>query len=251
MPSDARSLHSLETVFSLRHAPTWLALAASAGAVNVLAYLACSRFVTHVTGTVTHVGIDLGTRSVLAVDYTLVLAAFVAGAFVASAAIDGRAARGKTPLHAVPLVAVAAVLALVALLGDRGAFGPYGSSVETTSDFGLLSMLGFAMGLQNASVATSTGLIVRTTHLTGPATDLGIHLALALYGSAGARKIAFRHAALRAGKIASFAIGGAAGAVLARRVAWHAFLVPAGIVLGATALSFMKDPQRVGGELSS
>ena len=40
----------------------------------------------------------------------------------------------------------------------------------------LLSILSFAMGLQNAAVATSTGLLVRTTHLTGPATDLGIHL---------------------------------------------------------------------------
>ena len=38
----------------------------------------------------------------------------------------------------------------------------------------LLSLLAFAMGLQNAAVASTTGLAVRTTHLTGPATDLGI-----------------------------------------------------------------------------
>jgi uncharacterized membrane protein YoaK (UPF0700 family) len=38
--------------------PVWLAAAASAGMVNTITYLACQRFVTHVTGTLTHVGAD-------------------------------------------------------------------------------------------------------------------------------------------------------------------------------------------------
>lgn len=43
-------------------------------------------------------------------------------------------------------------------------------------DFVLLCGLSFAMGLQNAAVASSTGQLVRTTHPTGPARDLGVHL---------------------------------------------------------------------------
>jgi uncharacterized membrane protein YoaK (UPF0700 family) len=95
------------------------------------------------------------------------------------------------------------------------------------------------MGLQNAAVATSTGMLVRTTHMTGPATDLGVHLTTALYTEGDARKNALRQAGLRGGKIAAFASGGAAGAALAHTSGYGAFFVPAVVVLVATALSFV------------
>ena len=70
--------------------------------------------------------------------------------------------------------------AATAVCGMLGCFGPFGSTVETAGDFVMLSVLAFAMGLQNASVATTTGMIVRTTHMTGPVTDFSIALAMLL-----------------------------------------------------------------------
>lgn len=217
-------------------------LAFSAGAVNVIAFLACSRFVTHVTGTVSQIGIA-GRSIVLVLDYALVLGCFVLGAMTSAVALDARHHRNKRPIHALPLVGVAVLLAVVAVAGTLGLFGAFGGAVESAGDFALLSVLSFAMGLQNAAVATSTGLLVRTTHMTGPATDLGVHLVSALYAVGDARLTSMRHAALRAGKIASFAAGGAAGAFTAMSLEFMAFFVPAAVVLIATALSFLPVKQ--------
>jgi uncharacterized membrane protein YoaK (UPF0700 family) len=134
------------------------------------------------------------------------------------------------------------LLAGVAVSGMAGVFGDFGSSVEGPRDFAFLSILAFAMGLQNAAVATSTGLVVRTTHLTGPATDLGIHLVTALYTDGEASRTALRHGALRAGKIGAFALGAAAGAALVPSARYGAFLLPATVVLAATLLSFVNLP---------
>jgi uncharacterized membrane protein YoaK (UPF0700 family) len=130
------------------------------------------------------------------------------------------------------------VLVGVAVAGARGLFEPFDSAVETTSDFVLLSLLSLSMGLQNASVSSATGMVVRTTHLTGAATDLGIHLASACFAEGERRRTSARHAALRAGKITAFAAGGALALPLGGRLAYGAFFVAAAMVLIATAVTF-------------
>jgi uncharacterized membrane protein YoaK (UPF0700 family) len=99
--------------------------------------------------------------------------------------------------------------------------------------------LSFASGLQSAAVATSTGLLVRITHLTGPATDLGIHVVELFYPEGAARRAERRHALLRAGTIAAFATGAAAGVTLSHAAGFLGILVPAALVLIATLLSFV------------
>jgi uncharacterized membrane protein YoaK (UPF0700 family) len=181
---------------------------------------------------------------ILALDYCVVLGCFVIGAMASTALLEGRHAQKKQPLYAAPLLAVAGLLAIVAFAGVSGWFGEFGGSVEGPRDFALLSVLAFAMGLQNAAVATSTGLLVRTTHMTGPATDLGIHLVTALYTGGQTRTTALRHAALRAGKIAAFAGGAGAGAALVPIAKYASFLLPSAIVIAATLLSFVKIPEQ-------
>jgi uncharacterized membrane protein YoaK (UPF0700 family) len=232
------ALHTPNTIYSARHMPSWMLLAFAAGSVNAGALLACQRYVTHVTGTATRIGVDAGTPPLL-IDYVIVLVCFLVGAMTSVLALQGRRARGKEPLWALPLVIVAGVLLVAAVIGATGAFGPFGSTVETAGDFFLLSILSFAMGLQNATVATSTGLAIRTTHMTGPTSDLGVHLATAFFEQGEARRAALRGAALRAGKLASFILGGAAMIPLAARMQYLSFVVPAVVVLVAAGLSFV------------
>jgi uncharacterized membrane protein YoaK (UPF0700 family) len=236
-------LHDSSSVYSLRHAPSWMLLAFGAGSVNAAAFLACQRYVTHVTGTATRLGMDAG-QWALMLEYGIVVACFVLGAMASVLALDGRVHRGRRPLHAAPLLVVAGLLSLVAALGALGFFGPFGATVEQPSDFALLSLLSFAMGLQNAAVATSTGLAVRTTHMTGPASDLGVHLATLFFATGDAREAALRGAALRAGKLGSFILGGVAALYLTRAVGYLVFLLPAATVLAATASSFVPIPAR-------
>jgi uncharacterized membrane protein YoaK (UPF0700 family) len=87
-----RQLHKPETIFSLRHLPSWMLLTASAGMVNVIAFLGTERFVTHVTGTVTRIGMALASFW-LAVDFLTVLVCFIVGAMAASCVLDGRTPR--------------------------------------------------------------------------------------------------------------------------------------------------------------
>jgi uncharacterized membrane protein YoaK (UPF0700 family) len=235
-------LHTPEDVFSLRHVPSWVMLCFAAGAINGSALLACERFVTHVTGTVTRIGMEF-TELWLMFDFALVLLFFVSGAAASGLLLQGRAYRAKRPLFSLPLWLVAALTATIALAGHHGLLGDFGGTVDQAGDFVLLCVLSFAMGLQNAAVATSTGQLVRTTHLTGPATDLGVHLAELVSASGRARDVARQHALLRAGKIVAYAVGAGVAVPLARRYGYLSFLLPATVIAAATLLSFVRTPR--------
>ena len=58
-------LHHAPDVLSLRHSPSWMLLSLAAGAVNAGAFVVCERFVSHVTGVVSRIGIDGGTWAFL------------------------------------------------------------------------------------------------------------------------------------------------------------------------------------------
>lgn len=221
-----------DRVWSVRHAPTWLLLAASAGAVNASAFSACRRFVSHVTGSMSNLALELG------VDFLVPLMGFVLGATVSGLLIDARFQRDKRPLLAAPLWVSAACIATVAVLGRAGVFGPFGESVDTVHDLAFLFVLALAMGLLNAAAAAATGLAVRATHMTGAATDLGVSLATAIYGQGEPRRRAAVTAGLRAAMLGSFCVGAAGGAFLCGPLEYLAFLVPAAAIGAGAMLSF-------------
>jgi uncharacterized membrane protein YoaK (UPF0700 family) len=250
------TLHTPETIFAPRHVPSWLLLAAAAGMVNGFAFLSCLQFVTHVTGTLTRLGLEWP-HVALALEYAAVLVAFLAGAVAAIVAIQVRANSTSRTRWATPLFTVALILTGVALAGTGGWFGIFGGSVASDPPpVVLLSVLAFAMGMQNAAVASTTGLAVRTTHLTGPMTDLGIHLGTALLAHDRERRAALRGAALRFGKIAAFVAGAGVSLTLSSTLGYLILLPPAAFVLTAAVLSFIPDwspsdyPYAVGREAS-
>jgi uncharacterized membrane protein YoaK (UPF0700 family) len=226
-------LLSAPEVLSRRHAPSLLAIALAAGAVNAGAFEVSERFVTHVTGAVTRIGVD----AEVMVESSLVLLAFVSGAMASVLAIGGRVARGKRALHAVPLLGAAAIVFGAAALGSAGVFGPVTGGKEQTSVLFLI-VLAFAMGLLNAGVASSTALAVRTTHMSGPSTDFGVSLATALLSEGEPRRQAFALAGLRGGSVASFVAGAALMFPLVGVFGFGAFVAPAAVLVVATLRSF-------------
>lgn len=226
-------------VLAGRNIWSWAALAFGAGSVNAIAFLACQRFVTHVTGILTHAGVDEGAWE-LASEYLLVLLCFVGGAMIAVLLLDGRRLRGMSSLPWLPLVTVSVLLAGVALTGHFGWFGEFGAEVESNRDFVLLSVLALAMGLQNASVANATGSLVRTTHMTGPATDLGVALAFLLISNAppDTRYAARRTAILRGSKMAAFTLGAVVAALIVPHLGYLSFLLPSVICVTVAVAVF-------------
>lgn len=244
------ALYHPTEIFSRRHVPTWLLLSFAAGSVNASALMASQRYVTHVTGTVTRIGMEVVHLTIL-LDFAMVLGAFIAGASLSGWFINGRAHSDRPPLHWAPLVVVAAVTIVCAIAGHLGYLGRFGGAPDETGDFILLGFLSFASGLQNAAVATTTGLLVRTTHLTGPATDLGIHLVELAYTTGEQRRRMLQHALLRGGKIVAFAGGATVGVLLSRRLEYLALLAPAAIVIFSTLRSFLPARIATDGEESA
>jgi uncharacterized membrane protein YoaK (UPF0700 family) len=232
------TLHTPETIYAPRHIPSWLLLSAAAGTVNGVAFLMCEQFVTHVTGIVTRLGLEWPVVGLMG-EYAAVVCAFLAGAATSVIVIQARARRGHQPRWATPLVCVALILFGVAVAGQVGAFGRFGGTVAADRPpVMILSLLAFAMGLQNAAVASTTGLAVRTTHLTGPTTDLGIHLGTAVLATGDERRAALRGAALRGGKILAFMAGAGISVPLSAAIGFLTLFVPAICILVAAALSF-------------
>jgi uncharacterized membrane protein YoaK (UPF0700 family) len=138
-----------------------ISLAALAGYINVVVLGVFYVPVSHMTGAVSRLSIDLAAGDLA--DLRLVssiVAAFFVGAVVSGAIIGGRKlAPGRR--YGVALIAEGVALTIAAYLLARG------NRLGVT--FAALSC-----GIQNAMASSYFGLILRTTHVTGIVTDLGV-----------------------------------------------------------------------------
>ncbi len=145
-------------------------LSLAAGCVNAFTLMSIvATPVSHYTGTASAFAIALTSGDAERASYL----AFLTLAFVAGAAASGLIIRDyHLRLGRRYGVALMAESALVLL-----AFIAYADDPEVTH-----FLLAFACGLQNAMATTYSGAVVRTTHVTGILTDLGIQLSKALTG---------------------------------------------------------------------
>jgi uncharacterized membrane protein YoaK (UPF0700 family) len=147
-------------------------LAVVAGYVNSAGFVLIGTFTSHVTGNVGRVANDLATEKLGAAAAALsMIAAFFVGAFFASMLIETNLV-GRTAVAYGLALSMEALL----LLGFIGlASLPIGPHPRFHDLQG--AVLCMAMGAQNCLVTRLSGAVVRTTHLTGVVTDLGIEAA--------------------------------------------------------------------------
>ncbi len=144
-----------------------LLLAGVAGAVNAISFFALGTHTSHMTGNLANVGEFIANEQWnLALAAGKLVLAFLLGAMTATVLINVTRHR-KRGRHASALLVEAAMLAGVGLWS---ALHP--GRLEPT----LLWGMAYAMGLQNALVTRVSGAVVRTTHMTGVVTDIGIQL---------------------------------------------------------------------------
>ena len=196
--------------------PRWVwigagVLAGVAGMVNAVGFLGFEhQAITHLTGTTTMLG-----ASIVAGDMRAALhLAGVAFSFVVGAAMGGVIIQDATlrlgRRYGLALALESALLFGAALLFRR-------------ADAAGALLAAMACGLQNAMATTYSGALIRSTHLSGMFTDLGIGLGHALRGL----PLQKRRLLLCGLIIAGFFAGGLSGAVLFARMATDALLVPA------------------------
>ena len=212
----------------------WLLLAFMAGCINAGGFMVCKRFVTHVTGFATWFGIEVADANwgtaigMLSVPFYFLLGVMV-GAFFTDAAI----ARGKKPRFAIVMVAESVLLTIAAIGGYFDLFGFFGGSFVLEKDYAFVVLLCLASGLQNAAITTSSGGVMRSTHLTGTTTDLAVGLVRVfnVHEDGAARRREVYRNQLRLGTIAAFLLGSVVGAVLFVVTEYLGFLLPAALAL--------------------
>lgn len=145
-------------------------LAFTAGVVDVSGYLSLRQFTSHMSGTVSSLAAEAATSgfSILARPM-VVLACFLAGAAFCAMLVNWERRRNREGLFAVPMLVEACLLASIPFFAGQGHL------------FESLAVLGFSMGLQNAIITKISHAEIRTTHVTGMITDIGIELGKLFY----------------------------------------------------------------------
>lgn len=224
--------HGIGNLANWRGALGWLLLGFNSGFINAGGFIITGRFVTHVTGFATLFGVDFvrhGWNEALGILSVPIF--FLAGAFTSGWLIDRRIFKGQAPRYDWVMGLSSAALFVATFASFVTRLVPFGDALSVKQVYVVLASLCLASGLQNAALTSSSGSSVRTTHLTGVVTDLGIGLATLLsLPSAHERALSERRAnRLRAATIASFTMGSIIGAGIFFRSQYVGFMIPAAI----------------------
>jgi uncharacterized membrane protein YoaK (UPF0700 family) len=158
-----------------------MALTFIAGAVNAGGFLAVGQYTSHMSGILSAMADNLALGGL---QLTLIgLAAFlpfVAGAACSAILINWGRRHSLGSRYALPLMLEAVLLCAFAVLG-------WAAHPSPRFVAGAVPLLCFIMGLQNATVTKISGARMRTTHVTGIVTDIGIELGKLLYWNRSSR----------------------------------------------------------------
>lgn len=151
-------------------------LAFVAGAVNAGGFLAGQRYTSHMTGIISGIADDLVISEIAIVLAGIAfLMSFVSGAAVTAILINWARRKHLHSEFALSLCLEAVLLLLFGVLGYS-----LNILVEVFVPTTIL-LLCFVMGLQNAIMTKISKAEIRTTHMTGIVTDIGIELGRLLY----------------------------------------------------------------------
>lgn len=211
-----------------------------AGAINAGGFLAVGQYTSHMTGVLSSVADNLVLGQItLALGGLAALVAFLLGAMTTAWMVNWALRRNLQSAYGRPLLLEAALLLV---------FGLFGSGMNVLASlFAPLTvlLLCFIMGLQNAVITKISHAEIRTTHVTGLMTDLGIELGKLFYINRLTREssvIANRtRLALHAKLIGSFFLGGLVGAIGFKAVGFYATLPLAALLVLLVARPVLSD----------
>jgi uncharacterized membrane protein YoaK (UPF0700 family) len=221
-------------------------LAFIAGATNAGAFLAVQLYTSHMTGMVATMADALAMRDFGVVGTSLgALLSFMLGSMASTVMINFARRRSLKSTFAGPLVVEAVLLLMFGVLGAR-LMDVRGLFVPMT-----VMVLCAAMGLQNAVITKISKAEIRTTHMTGVVTDIGIELGKLFYwnperDASGDRVLADRD---RLGTLTtlllSFFLGGWLGALGFKAVGFIAVVPLALLLLSLAFIPVYDDIRRV------
>lgn len=214
-----------------------LLLAFNAGAINAGGFLVLHMYTSHMTGFASQLadGLVLGNTELFLNALGAVLA-FMSGAAVCAILVNWGRQHRLHSVYALPLLLEAALLFPFGLMGAITLTWSTPFAVPLT-----VLLLAFMMGLQNAVASKTSGGSIRTTHMTGNITDLGMELGKMLYWNRRSHHAASAvhydrpRMVTAGGLIGMFVLGGTVGALGFKYVGFVC-VVPLAVMLLALSL---------------
>jgi uncharacterized membrane protein YoaK (UPF0700 family) len=203
-------------------------LAAVAGALNAAAFHAVGFFSANMTGNVSLISDHFATGDFSPGLFVfLIVVSFVLGAALSTLLVNAGRRRKVTGIYAYSILLEASLLVA---LGFVDIFANAGARTSL-----LVFGLSFLMGLQNAVVTRISNARVRTTHVSGMATDIGIGIGMLCDIALGREprnesdQIASK-LLLHLNIVASFLVGGFAGVIIYREFGAALLFIAAGVL---------------------
>jgi uncharacterized membrane protein YoaK (UPF0700 family) len=202
-------------------------LSAVAGMVNITGVLSVKTLTTNVTGHFAFFSEEFSLGNYrLAGLYLIYTLLFFVGAFSTGVLVELAHKYKRYSVFLIPILLESLLLIMAAFSGDIF----HGTNMSVV----VAGLLLFAMGLQNALVTEVSQSVVRTTHLTGLFTDLGIQTAELMFRkSVPEKKILRKGINLKLIVIVCFFLGGIIAAYLYSRFQIKTLLLPVSMLLFA------------------
>ena len=182
------------------------------GYINAVSYESFNISVTHISGTTTHCGINLARTNVLEFFKSFMrVNTFIFGSMMSSLCLGGTR-KFKGGVRYVYILYIVSMLSFTSIL------------VFSYQHLYVASLLlTLTSGMLNALTTTYSGAVVRVTHVTGTATDIGIELGKIIgnrdYSGLWRLKLFFIF-------ISSFCIGGSFGYLIWNLVGMYSLMIP-------------------------
>lgn len=193
-----------------------------AGIVNIAGVLSVATLTTNVTGHFAFFTEEIVLKNYSkAVTIIIYILFFLFGAFISNILVQVASIKKPKIAHSLPVLLEIFLLIFVGL------------SITTNPNY-IAYILLFSMGLQNALVTNISQSVVRTTHLTGLFTDLGIELSQLLFNKKESdKKRITRSISLRLSIIFFFFSGCVSGGLAYKTLELKILIIAAILLFGA------------------
>lgn len=194
-----------------------------AGMVNVAGFLSVQQLTTNVTGHFAFFVEEIYTLDVWrGMVYFLFIFFFFLGSFTSGLILEFNNRKNNPYIFVAPILIEASLILTVAVFGEF--------LLKEQPNI-IAYILLFAMGLQNSLVTLISNSVVRTTHLTGLFTDLGIEISQLFFYKADNRKKLISSIELRLSIIVCFFLGGILSAISYSNFGLKILIIPAILLL--------------------
>lgn len=195
-----------------------------AGIVNVAGFLSVQRLTTNVTGHFAFFVDEIFKLNFLqGLIYFFYIFFFFLGSFVSNLLVEIKSKSNESRVYIIPIFIETFILFIIAVFGEF--------LISQNPNLLAFSLL-FAMGLQNSLVTTISNATVRTTHLTGLFTDLGIELSQLFFYKQKEQKVKlYSSIKLRLTIITFFFLGGLLGGIFYSTLKLYVLTIAATILI--------------------